>query len=85
MARKPVADSAPVAEETFPDISFTEAEVQQVADFINFVYKNGEFKMTMADTKKVQVMLGQMHAHVTKIEKYIFEHRRILASKKKAE
>ena len=65
-----------------PEISFTEVEIQQVADFINYVYINGEFKMKMADTKKINLMLSHMHAHVTKCEAYIFEHRRVIASRK---
>ena len=82
MAVKKVSESEPQAPESFPDISFSEAEVQQVADFVNYVYTNGEFKMKMADTKKINVMLSNMHAHITKCEAYIFEHRRVLASKK---
>lgn len=69
-------------EEQFPAISFTEQEVQQVAEFVNYVYKHGDFKMSMADARKVTSMLSSMHSHVSKIEKYIFEHRRVLASKK---
>jgi hypothetical protein len=72
----------PAAPAPLPEISFTEAEVQQVADFINYVYINGEFKMKMADTKKINLMLSHMHAHVTKCESYIFEHRRVIASRK---
>lgn len=73
-----------VEAEVFPEISFAEAEVQQVADFVNYCYKHGEFKMQMADTKKINTMLSNMHTHITKLEKYIFEHRRVITAKKAA-
>lgn len=65
-----------------PDIAFAEAEVQKIADFINWVYTNGLYNMKLSDMKKVSGMLNDMHAHVAKIEKYIFEHRRVVAAKK---
>lgn len=89
MSKKTVPISEKITEETrelakepLPDITFAEAEVQKVADFINWVYQNGTYPMKMSDIKKVSGMLNDMHAHVAKIEKYIFEHRRVIAAKK---
>lgn len=84
-SKEDVEATKELAKEPLPDIAFTEQEVQQVADFINYVFKNGTFSMAFGDIKKVSTMLQAMHAHVAKIEKYIFEHRRIIAAKKAVE
>lgn len=65
-----------------PQLTFTEAEVQGVADFVNFVYRNGDYKLNMADARKLTSMLTAMHHHIAKIEKYIFEYSRNLTPKK---
>jgi hypothetical protein len=70
--------SEPIA----PDISFTEAEVQAVADFVNYMFKNANASMSMQEARKVTGMFNGMHQHVVKIEKYIFEHRRFLSNSK---
>jgi hypothetical protein len=92
MAKRPIAESkeaAEVVEQTtaqdLPVLTFAEAEVQKVADFVNYMYLNAEFKGAMKDYKKVNQMFADMHAHVQKIEKHIFEFKRISSYKKAAE
>lgn len=69
------------AEEPLPTLSFNEQEVQKVANFINHVYLNAEFKSGMKGFKDLNQMFADMHQHVSKIEKYIFEFKRIKSAK----
>jgi hypothetical protein len=92
MAKRPIAESKEAAQEIeetadqlLPVLLFAEAEVQKVADFVNFMYTSAEFKGSMKDYKKVNQMFADMHAHVGKIEKHIFEFKRISNIKKAAE
>jgi hypothetical protein len=78
-AKEPVESIAPVE---VPQITFTEAEVQGVADFINYCYKNASFTMKMDDAVKMNKMLSAMHQHVSKMEKYIFEFKKNSSIKK---
>lgn len=82
ITEKITEETKELAKEPLPEITFAEAEVQKVADFINWVFQNGTYAMKLGDMKKVSGMLNDMHAHVSKIEKYIFEHRRVIAAKK---
>lgn len=66
-----------------PMLIFSEAEVQKVVAFVNFVYLNADFKMNMKQATEVKQMFNDMHAHVQKIEGYILEHKR--TTQKKAE
>lgn len=67
--------------ETPPLLTFSEQEVQKVANFVNFVYLNAEFKSGMKGFKAVNDMFKDMHEHVAKIESYIFEHKKTVKMK----
>lgn len=84
-SKEAVEEMKELAKEPIPEISFNEAEVQAVADFINYCYKNGTYTMGMDGAVKLNKMLSAMHNHVTKIEKYIFEFKRTVAAKKAVE
>lgn len=84
-SKEAVEELKALAKEPLPEITFAEAEVQQVADFVNYVYLNGSFSIKMAEMKKMQGMLSNMNALIVKMEKYIFEHKRVIAAKKAAE
>ncbi len=84
-SKEAVEELKALAKEPLPEITFAEAEVQQVADFVNYVYLNGSFSIKMSEMKKMQGMLSNMNALIVKMEKYIFEHRRVIAAKKAAE
>lgn len=64
-----------------PVLIFSEDEVQKVADFVNFMWANAEFKAAMPTYEKVKRMFHDMHGHVSKIEGYILEHRRTVKAK----
>lgn len=88
MVRRVVAESKEAveeikktAEEPLPTLTFTEAEVQKVANFINHVYLNAEFKSGMKGFKDLNQMFSDMHQHMSKIEKHIFEFKKIRAAK----
>jgi hypothetical protein len=66
-----------------PVIVFSEAEVVEVVNFINACYKKASFNGTMEEMGKMREMFNAMHAHVKKIESYIFEHK--TTSSKKVE
>jgi uncharacterized membrane protein len=70
-----------IAEEPLPTLTFTEAEVQKVANFINYVYLNAEFKSGMKGFKDLNQMFADMHTHMGKIEKHIFEFKKVRAAK----
>ena len=63
--------------EPVPAISFTEDEVQRVAEFVNYAYRNVQVSSSLKDLaqeqKKLNMMFNQMHNHVTKIEQYILD------------
>ena len=84
-SKEAVEQMKAVAKEPLPEIAFVEAEVQAIADFVNYCYKHGSFTMGMAEAVKLNKMLGAMHSHISKIEKYIFEFKRTVAAKKAVE
>jgi hypothetical protein len=65
-----------------PSISFTEKEVQAVADFINYCYQKAEFKGSMTELAKVNKMFSEMHGHVSKIEGYILDYVKVIQKPK---
>lgn len=74
-----------MAKKPLPQLTFSEAEVQRVADFINFVYLNANFSMDMKGFKAINQKFADMHNHVSKIERYIFEHKKVSEAKKAVE
>jgi hypothetical protein len=68
-----------------PVLTFTEAQVQKVADFINYMYLNAEFKGGMKEFKRINQMFSDMHEHMRVIESHIFEVKRIRQAKKALE
>lgn len=92
MAKRLMAESKEAAEELKelatkeePQLTFTESQVQKVADFINFMYQNADFKGSMQVFKKVNSMFADMHEHMKMIEAHIFEVKKIRAAKKAVE
>lgn len=75
-------ETAELAAAPIPSITFTEAEVQKIADFVNFMYLNFSKNMDMKTAKKVIAMFNDMHAHMEKVESYIFEFKRTVEAKK---
>lgn len=84
-SKEAVAETLELASKPEPVITFSESQVQKVADFINFMYLNAEFKGGMKDFKKVNTMFADMHEHVKLIESHIFELKKIRAAKKATE
>lgn len=70
------------AAKEIPQITFTESDVQKVADFINYMYLNAEFKGGMKEFKKLNQMFADVHAHIKVMEAHIFEVKKISAAKK---
>lgn len=68
-----MARAKPEGSETIPQITFTEKEVQSVADFVNYVYKNASFTHKMDDSLKLVRMLNAMQSHIKKMEDHIFD------------
>ncbi len=80
-SKEAVEETKKIAEEPLPTLTFTEQEVQKVANFINHVYLNAEFKSGMKGFKDINQMFSDMHTHMSKIEKYIFEFKKIKSAK----
>lgn len=58
--------------------TWTEEEIQGVANFVNYMWKFAKFSaLGMKDMKAVQNMFVSMHQHVSKIEKYAFEIKKV--------
>lgn len=76
---EPSAPSQP----SIPELTFTEEEVQKVANFVNFLYKNAKFdKVSAKDATVISNYFDYMHAHISKLESYILEFMRITNAKK---
>jgi len=57
-----------------PALTFTEAEVQAVADFVNFIYQNATFdNMTSKGAQQYSAWLANIHQHVKVCEAHIME------------
>lgn len=67
-----------------PDITFTEAEVQGVAEFVNFVFKEARFDIVCGDARKLTAHLNHMHHIVKKMESHIMEIKRTFKAPKTA-
>lgn len=83
--KEAVEEQKKLAEQPIPEITFSEAEVNDVAQFVNWVYLNGRFEMTPKESKDMAQKFAKMHQHVSKIEQYIFEFRRVVNAKKAKE
>jgi hypothetical protein len=64
-----------------PQISFVEAEIREVEDFINNVYMKAKFEVSPKEMKDFQVSLGKMANHVKKIREHILEITRVIPAK----
>ena len=60
--------------------TFTESELNKVADFVNYVHQNGTFEdcKKPAQSRKLTKMFNDMHAHLKKCEAYILEIKEIV-------
>jgi hypothetical protein len=73
------------AAKEIPQLTFTEADVQKVANFINYMYLNAEFKGGMKEFKNINQMFADVHAHIKVMESHIFEVKKISTAKKAME
>lgn len=65
------------------DPTYTEQEVQAVANFVNFVFKRAKFDgLSSAEARQLTIYFNDMHNHVSKIEQYIFEIKKIIKGPK---
>jgi len=66
-------------------ITFTDKEVQVVADFVNFVYKKAKFDINSAEAMKYSASMNSMHTVIKKMEAHIFEIHKVIETKKEGE
>ena len=64
-------------------ITFTDNEIQEVADFLNFIYKNAKWEMTTQDALELVKRINQMNAHMKKMEKHIYEVKKVTPNEPK--
>ena len=62
---------------SLPHIAFTESEVTEVADFLNAVWIQAEFKGSMQSMRDLDKLFSKMHAHHKKLQEYVLEVKRI--------
>lgn len=56
-------------------LTFTEAEVREVADFVNFVFKHARWDFESKEAFDFTKLYQKMAQHVKKCEDHIFEHK----------
>jgi len=59
-------------------ITFSEQEAKEHAEFINFVYTKANWNIPTADVMKLAVMFNKMHAFQKKIDDNIMELKEII-------
>ena len=63
-------------------LTFTEAEAKEHAEFINFVYSRANWSLPTADVMKLAVMFNKMHAFQKKVDEHIMELKEVVEKPK---
>lgn len=66
------------------DLVFTKSEVQNVADYFNFVHENARFDVTAKEAAEYSTMATNMFRHIRKCESYIMELKEVVPAPKPA-
>ena len=62
-------------------ISFTEKEIQSVADFVNMVYTKANFNFNSKEAMSYSKSLAEMHETIKKMEAHKFEINKVIEAK----
>ena len=63
-------------------LTFTEQEAKDHAEFINFIYTNGKWELSTADVMKLAVMFNKMHAFQKKVDEHVMELKEVIEKPK---
>jgi len=66
-------------------ITFTEAEVKRIADFMNFVMTRADFKISGKEMVDFYTLYKDMVLHLKKCEDHIMELKQVIEKPKDAE
>ena len=72
----------PISGEEMIQLTFTEQEAKDHADFINFIYTNGKWELTTAEVMKLAVMFNKMHSFQKKVDEHVMELKEVIEKPK---
>lgn len=64
-----------------PSISFSEDEVKEVAEFVNYIIKNAYWDHSTVEALKLGRMIKKMDDHIKKIDGYVLEVKKVYNAK----
>ena len=66
-------------------VTFTEKEVQGVAEFVNFVYQKASWNLSTKENQLLSKYLSVMAQHIKKMDDHILELKSVVPATPKAE
>lgn len=74
-----------MTEQKKEELTFLESDVNEFANFMNFVYKNASFKLTHEQFRVYERLYGKMAVLLKKMESHIMENPKVVHMPKKDE
>jgi len=63
-------------------LTFTEQEAKEHAEFVNFVFNRASWNLPTADVMKLAVMFNKMHAFQKKVDDHVMELKEVIEKPK---